>query len=255
MQPPPVTVANAGGAAPLLLCEHASNHIPAAYGSLGLPAAELERHIAYDIGAAGLARRLSALLDAPLVLSGYSRLLIDLNRPPHAPSSIPEISEATPIPGNIGLDAAERARRQAAWFTPFHDQVAALLDARQAAGRPTAVAGVHSFTPVYLGEARPWHAGILYARAAGFARALLASLAAADPALVLGDNAPYRIEPAMDYTVPVHGDGRGLDAVLLEVRQDLLADDAGQQAWAARLAPALAAACAAAHSAPGVAGR
>jgi predicted N-formylglutamate amidohydrolase len=240
--PAAVTLLNAEGASPfVLLCEHASNFIPAEYAALGLPAAELGRHIAWDIGAAVLARKLSAQLDAPLFKAGYSRLLIDLNRPLQASSSIPELSEATVIPGNIGIDAAERARRQAAWFTPFHDAVAALLDARAAAGRDTAVIGVHSFTATYLGVPRPWHAGILYAEARRFGTALVHALAA-DPALVIGDNEPYRIEAEYDYTVPVHGDAEGRDAVLLEVRQDLLATAADCAAWAARLAVALAAA-------------
>lgn len=236
--PPPVTLLNAGGASPfVLLCEHASNHIPPEYQALGLPAAELERHIAHDIGAAALARRLSARLDAPLFLAGYSRLLIDLNRPWAAPSSIPEISEATVIPGNTGIDEAERARRQAAWFMPFHDSVAAFLDARPG----SVVIGVHSFTPVYLGETRPWHAGILYGQAERFGTALVRALTD-DPTLVIGANEPYRIELEYDYTVPVHGDARGRDAVLLEVRQDLLGDAAGCEGWARRLAAALAAA-------------
>jgi predicted N-formylglutamate amidohydrolase len=237
--PPAVSVLNAGGASRfVLLCEHASKFIPAEYQGLGLPPAELERHIAWDIGAAELARRLSARLDAPLFLAGTSRLLIDLNRPLHAPSSIPEVSEATPIPGNRGIDPAERARRQAAWFTPFHARVAAFLADRVAAGQPTAVIGVHSFTPVYLGERRPWHAGILYGRAEAFGTTLVRQLAA-EPGLFIGDNEPYRIETEMDYTVPVHGDARGLDAVLLEVRQDLLGSAAQCEAWAARLAAAL----------------
>ena len=237
--PAAVTLHNPDGASPfVLLCEHASNFIPAEYAALGLPAAELGRHIAWDIGAAVLARKLSARLDAPLFVAGYSRLLIDLNRPLRASSSIPELSEATPIPGNLGIDAAERARREAAWFTPFHDAVAALLDARAAAGHDTAVIGVHSFTPTYLRVSRPWHAGILHGAATRFGTALVRALAE-DPGLVIGDNEPYRIEPEYDYTVPIHGDARGLDAVLLEVRQDLLADDAGCEAWASRLAAAL----------------
>ena len=234
-----VEAVNEGGAAScVLLCEHASNRVPAEYGTLGLPEAELARHIAWDIGAAGLARRLSALLDAPLFLGGCSRLVIDLNRPLGTPTSIPTVSEATDIPGNRGLDVAERARRAAEWFTPFHDRVARHLDARAAAGRPAAVLGVHSFTPVYLGECRAWHAGVLYARAAAFGGAMVAALSA-DPSLVVGDNAPYRIEAEMDYTVPVHGDARGIDAALIEVRQDLLLTEAGQEDWAVRLAALL----------------
>lgn len=218
----------------MLLCEHASNHIPATYAGLGLPPAELERHIAWDIGAAALARQLAARLDAALFLSGYSRLLIDCNRPLGTPTSIPVRSEATDIPGNRHLSAAAVAYRQAAYFQPFQDRVAAHLDARIGAKRPSLVVGVHSFTPVFHGAARPWHAGVLYAAAADFAGRLLAALRA-DPALVVGDNEPYRIEPEHDHTVPVHGDGRGLPAALLEVRQDLLADAAGIEAWAARL--------------------
>lgn len=238
-EPPAVTLLNeAGSSAFVLLCEHASNHIPATYRALGLPPAELERHIAWDIGAADLARHLSALLDAPLFLSGYSRLLIDLNRPLGAPSSIPEVSEATVIPGNHGLSAEERARRTAVYFKPFHDRVAALLDRRVAEGRSAAVIGIHSFTPIFLDVWRPWHAGILYGRAAGFGGALVAHLAAED-GLVIGDNEPYRIETEMDYTVPIHGDQRGIDAVLLEVRQDLLETAKARAGWAARLAAVL----------------
>ncbi|WP_424135863.1 N-formylglutamate amidohydrolase [Roseomonas chloroacetimidivorans] len=238
--PAPVTLLNAEGASPfVLLCEHASNHIPARYGALGLPAAELERHIAWDIGAAELARRLSVLLDAPLFLAGASRLLIDLNRPPGVPTSIRERSEDTPIPGNIGIDAAERAAREAAWFHPFHSAVSALLDRREAAGMPAFVIGVHSFTPRFQGVERPWHAGVLFDRAMVFGRALAAAIGS-DPGLVVAENEPYRIEPGIhDYTVPVHGDARGLEAVLIELRQDLLGDPGSIEAWALRLASAL----------------
>lgn len=237
--PPPVSVVNEGGSsACVLVCEHASNHIPPEYHGLGLPASELTRHIAWDFGAAALARRLSEHLDAPLFLSGRSRLLIDCNRPLAAASSIPARSEATDIPGNQALDATERARRAADWFTPFHDRIARHLDGRAARGRPSVVIGVHSFTPVFHGVARPWHAGVLYARAAPFGTALIARLAV-EGGLVLGNNEPYRITEDEDYTVPVHGDQRGLDAVLIEVRQDLLGTADNIEAWALRLASAL----------------
>ncbi len=240
--PPAATTLNEGGASPfVLLCEHASNHVPEEYAGLGLSSRDLGRHIAWDIGAADLARELSRRLDAPLFLSGYSRLLIDCNRPPGAPTSIPTRSEDTGIPGNLDLDAGERARREAAFFAPFHAAVARLLDRRAAEGRPAVVVGVHSFTPVFLGVPRPWLAGVLYARAERFGRALVERLSADLGPEAVGDNEPYRIEPEEhDYTVPVHGDARGLDAVLLEVRQDLLADAAGVEAWAARLAAVLA---------------
>lgn len=228
-----VTTLNPEGSSPfVLLCEHASNHIPEPYKGLGLGAADLTRHIAWDIGAAALARQLSARLDAPLFLSGYSRLLIDCNRPLGSPTSIPVLSEATEIPGNRDLPAAEVAARQDRYFRPFHAAVAACLDARR--GRPTIVIGVHSFTPVYLGIARPWQAGLLYADAVALGRGMIEALAT-EPGLTIGDNEPYRIEPEHDYTVPVHGDARGLPAALIEVRQDLLAEEAGIEAWAARL--------------------
>ena len=239
--PPAVTVVNEGGASPIvLLCEHASNFIPARYGRLGLREADLGRHIAYDIGAAAVARLLSRHLNCVLLLSGYSRLLIDCNRPPAAPSSIPERSEDTDIPGNIGVDLAERARRDALFFAPFRTRVSALLDARLAAGRPTVLIGMHSFTPVYLGVSRVWHAGFLYAHAEKLGRALIAALRAADASLVVGDNEPYRITDAGDYTVPWQGDIRGIPTALIEVRQDLIATPEGQEKWAALLARVLA---------------
>lgn len=237
--PAAATTSNADGASSyVLLCEHASNHIPDGYGGLGLGPSDLSRHIAWDIGAAELARRLSRRLDAPAVLSGCSRLLIDCNRPLGAPTSIPTRSEATVIPGNQGLDSAERERRAAAFHAPFHRQVGDVLDRRAKLGKPTIVVGVHSFTPVFLGDRRPWHAGVLYGAAAAFGQALIRTLAD-DAELCIGDNEPYRVTPETDYTVPVHGDGRGLQAVLIEVRQDLVAGDAGIEAWAQRLADAL----------------
>lgn len=239
--PPPVEVVRGDGPSPVvLLCEHASNAIPAEYNNLGLEARHLARHIAYDVGAAPLARLLSEALDAPLFLSGYSRLLLDLNRPPGSATSIPVRSEDTDIPGNLGVTAEERARREAWLFAPYAGAVAAHLDARAREGRPAVVVGVHSFTPVFLGVARPWEAGFLYGRARAFGRDLIAALRGAEPSLTVGDNEPYKVGGETDYTVPVHGDARGLPAALIEVRQDLLDDEAGVAAWAARLAPILA---------------
>lgn len=240
--PPAVTVVNEAGASPIvLLCEHASNHIPARYARLGLTEADLQRHIAYDIGGAAVARMMSRRLDAVLALSGYSRLLIDCNRPLAAPSSIPARSEDTDIPGNIGIDAAERARRDALFFAPFRERVAQLLDARLRAGRPTVLIGVHSFTPVYLGVARVWHAGFLYARARRLGHALLERLCANEPTLTIGDNEPYRITDEGDYTVPHQGDARGIPTALIEVRQDQIISPEGQAMWAERLSKVLAA--------------
>ncbi|MEZ5926030.1 MAG: N-formylglutamate amidohydrolase [Hyphomicrobiaceae bacterium] len=236
--PPAVTVVNETGSSPyVLLCEHASRYIPARYAKLGLPDKELTRHIAWDIGAAGIGQGLSKALDAPLFMSGYSRLLIDCNRPLGVPSSIPEISESTLIPGNVGLDDAERKYRADAFYWPFQRAVRAHIDQRIEIGRPTIIFGVHTFTPIYKGYVRPWHAGVLYRRSAVFGERLLAELA--EPGLTLAANEPYKIEDDHDQTVPVHGEKRGLDAVLIEVRQDLVGDEMGEAAWAARLAQAL----------------
>lgn len=234
--PPAVTVVNESGASPyFLLCEHASNHIPSRYNRLGLSEADLQRHIAYDIGAAEVARHLSRLLDAPLVLSGYSRLLIDCNRPLTSPTSIPVRSEDTDIPGNIGISDAERAGRDRLFFAPFRETVGRMLDARIAAGRRTILIGMHSFTPVYLGVARVWQAGVLYLNSRDLGRRLIAGLRA-DPALTVGDNEPYAVTLEGDFTVPWQGENRGLPTALFEVRQDLIADAAGAASWAHRLA-------------------
>lgn len=236
--PPAVETVNAQGTSPyVLLCEHASNHIPARYDRLGLAEAELQRHIAWDIGVAPIARALAQALDAPLVLSGFSRLLIDCNRPTGVATSIPEISETTPIPGNIALAREERAYREAHFYWPFQKEVARILDRRQAEGKPTIIFGVHSFTPVFKGVARPWHAGILFRKAERLGNALVAALQ--EPGLTVVANEPYQIRDDGDYTVPVHGEARGVDAVLIEIRQDLIGDRDGQAAWTKRLAPAL----------------
>ncbi len=236
--PPAVTVVNEAGRSPyVLLCEHASRTIPPRYDSLGLPEHELTRHIAWDIGAEGIARHLSKALDAPLILSGYSRLLIDCNRPIGVASSIPEVSETTTIPGNIGIDAGERQHRADRFYWPFQKAVFAHLDERQRKETPTIIFGVHTFTPVFKGLVRPWHAGVLYRKSADFGERLLAHLA--EPGLTLAANEPYSIEDDHDQTVPVHGEARGLEAVLIEVRQDLVAEAAGQKQWADRLARGL----------------
>lgn len=237
--PPPVRVLNAGGRSRVvLLCEHASRFIPERYRGLGLGDADLQRHIAWDIGAAEVAQELSMLIDAPLVMAGYSRLLIDLNRPLSSATSIPEISETTVIPGNAGLTDQERKARAEAYFEPFHSAVSALLDARQRSGLVDAVIGIHSFTPVFKGFARPWHAGILFRASAAFGERLVAGLREG-PGLIAA-NEPYQIEDESDYTVPVHGEQRGLDAVLVEIRQDLIAGAQGARDWARRLATVLA---------------
>ena len=252
-EPPAYGVVNPDGASPyVLLCEHASPRIPRCLSDLGLPKAERMRHIGWDVGAQALALGLSAALDAPLFVANYSRLVVDCNRPLSAASLMPEISEATLVPGNRALTAAARQRRVDTLFHPYHDAVARRLDARQAAGRPTLVVGVHSFTPQFKGHNRPWHAGILFDQARGFGQRLITALAE-DPALIIAANEPYRID-ADDYTVPVHGDARGLPAVLLEIRQDVIADAGGVRDWTLHLTRALRAAegCASAGHASAV---
>jgi predicted N-formylglutamate amidohydrolase len=237
--PEAVEVLNEHGRSDIvLLCEHASNHMPAEYGRLGLDASHLQRHIAWDIGAAEVTRLLSASLDAPAFLSGYSRLLIDLNRPLGTQGSIPMLSEDTDIPGNVGVDATERTRRAEIMFSPFHDRVATHLDRRVAEGRPTRIVTIHSFTPVFLGVARPWHAGVLHDHASDLAEAILSGLRS-DTALNVAANVPYVISRDADYAVPIHGDDRGIPAVLVEIRQDLLSTRSGIEEWADRLAAAL----------------
>jgi predicted N-formylglutamate amidohydrolase len=229
-------VHNAGGNSPfLLVADHAGNLIPRALGGLGIAAADRERHIAWDIGIAALGRLLADALDAPFVQQNYSRLVIDSNRPLAAPTSIPDISERTAIPGNKGLDEADKAARADEIFRPYHDRIEAELDDRLKAGRPTALVALHSFTPVFADVARPWHAAVLYNRDPRLAHRLMALLNAAKE-FTIGDNAPYSVSDATDYTIPVHAERRGLHHVLIEIRQDLIAGENGQRAWAQRLA-------------------
>lgn len=233
-EPPPYGVINPDGTADLLLlCEHALPRIPRRLAHLGLSKSERLRHIGWDIGALSLARDLAARLDAPLFHTGYSRLVVDCNRPPDNPSLIPETSETTVIPGNRGLGASERTERLETLFHPFHAAISRRLDLRKAEGKLTFVVGIHSYTPVYKGVMRPWHAGILYGRAAEFAGQMMHALAQ-DEGLEIGDNQPYQIDHD-DYTVPVHADARGLPGVLIEVRHDLITTAKGVAEWAVRL--------------------
>ncbi len=234
-EPAPVSVYNAAGASPfLLVADHAGNRMPRALGRLGISQADCERHIALDIGIAGLGRILADTLDAPLIQQNYSRLVIDCNRPLGAATSIPDVSELTPIPGNVGLSEADKATRARAIFQPYHERIDAELDRRRQAGRATALIALHSFTPVFKGAARSWHAALLYHRDPRLARRLLGLLKAED-GLLVGDNEPYFVSDDTDYTIPVHGEQRGIPHALIEIRQDLIADRRGQHEWATRL--------------------
>lgn len=238
--PPAATVENAHGKGDwVIVCEHASCHIPAEYAGLGLAAEAQRRHIGWDIGAAALTRAMARKLDAAVVLANYSRLLIDLNRPLAAHSSIPRRSEDTVVPGNVELDDAERARRVERIFEPFHQAVAGLLDTRREEARATRLLTVHSFTPVFLGSPRPWHMGVLSGASRHLAAAFIAEVAALAPHLCLSLDEPYRIAEDDDYAIPVHGDARGIDALLIEVRNDQLATDAAIDDWAGILCAAL----------------
>jgi predicted N-formylglutamate amidohydrolase len=233
--PAPVTVYNGNGRSPLLLvADHAGNIFPRALGRLGISAAEAARHIALDIGIANLSRMVADALDAALIQQNYSRLVIDCNRPPGAATSIPEISEVTLIPGNVGLSTAERMAREREIFRPYHDAIAAELERRREVKAPTALIALHSFTPVFKAAARPWHAALLYHRDPRLARALLALLR--NDGLTVGDNEPYFVSDETDYTIPVHGERRNIPHALIEIRQDLLADENGEREWAQRLA-------------------
>jgi predicted N-formylglutamate amidohydrolase len=227
---------NAAGRSPYLFtCDHYGRLIPKVLGDLGLSESELTRHIAWDVGIAAVAETLSKLLDAHLIVQRYSRLVIDCNRPPDAASSIPRISEATTIPGNEGLSSEAAAIRKREIFDPYHRRIDAIIDHRLGNHRPTVLIALHSFTPVYAGIARPWHIGTLYQRDARLPPLLLKFLRS-EADLVVGDNEPYAVSDETDYTIPVHGEARGLINTGIEIRQDLISDQAGQQQWAERLA-------------------
>ena len=225
-----------GGATPglLLLCDHASNALPPEYVTLGLPAHELERHIAFDIGTAAVTRQLALLLGAPAVLSRYSRLLIDLNRGLDDPTLIMRLSDGAVIPGNRTLDTAERAARISRFYAPYHAAITASIDASLASGIAPSLLSLHSFTPAWKGVPRPWHAAVLWDTDPRLAQPLLQALRA-EPGLIIGDNEPYSGELEGD-TLWQHGTRRNLPHAIVEIRQDLITTTEGQTAWAHRLA-------------------
>lgn len=218
----------------LVICDHAENRLPDAYGALGLPAAEFARHIAYDPGAAAVSHALARHLGAPAVMSTFSRLLIDPNRGEDDPTLIMRISDGAIVPGNAGVDDAERARRVARYYAPYHRAIDAAIDEGIAAGTVPALISVHSYTPVWRGHPRPWHAGVLWDRDRRMAVPLIEALRD-DRELIVGDNEPYTGALADD-CMNRHGTQRGIAHALIEIRQDLIADDSGAEAWAERLA-------------------
>jgi predicted N-formylglutamate amidohydrolase len=234
-EPAAVTVERPVGRSPFFLtCDHAGNRIPRRLGDLGVAADELERHIAWDIGAAGVAATLSQQLDAILIKQTYSRLVIDCNRSPGVESSIPLISEHTAIPGNRDLTAAEMAARRELIFDPYHDAIDRHLQQRQGEG-PLALVSVHSFTPVFKGSSRPWDLSLMYNRDEHLARLMEQTIAEVAQYKV-GMNEPYHVDDETDYTIPVHGEKRGIPHVLIEIRQDLIETPDHQRIWGERLA-------------------
>ena len=223
----------------VFLCDHASNHIPAELRNLDLPPAELLRHIAWDIGAAGVTECLSEVFDATAILCGVSRLVVDCNRQIQAPDLIPQRSDGTDIPGNHGLDGAAQADRVERWFRPYHDAVESVLLARETVGTSTIAVSIHSMTPRLAGgEPRPWQIAISSHLDRSLADPLLAALRRSGDVIV-GDNEPYDLDPAVDYSIPFHAMRRGLPCVQVEFRQDEIAEAPGQRSWALRFARAL----------------
>ena len=238
-EPQPVTVTNEGGRSPfVIVADHAGKYLPRRLQMLGLQQAECERHIAWDIGTGAVCCLIGDALDAVVIQQNYSRLAIDCNRMPGSETSIVELSELTTVPGNIGLSKAQVEGRVREIFQPYHDRIAGELDRRRQAGRPTALIAVHSFTPVFKAAVRPWHVGVLYNRDPRFANVLM-DLLRCEQGLVVGDNEPYSVTDATDYTIPIHGEQRDLHHAAIEIRQDLIADEAGQRKWAALFAQLL----------------
>jgi predicted N-formylglutamate amidohydrolase len=218
----------------ILLCDHARNALPLEYGSLGLPATEFERHIAYDIGAEGVTTRLAQRLGATALMTCYSRLLIDPNRGLDDPTLIMQLSDGAVIPGNRDIDCTERQRRIDRYYLPYHTAITAEIDALISMGVRPILVSIHSFTPFWKAFARPWHAGILWDRDGRLPHLLLEGLLR-DTALVVGDNEPYHGALEGD-TLNTHCTRRGLAHALVEIRQDLIASQSGVDEWAERLA-------------------
>lgn len=233
---PPALTVNPSGTSPFVLaCDHASNRIPAEYGDLGLTPEQRLMHIAWDPGALAVALDLSAQLDAPLVQSTVCRLVIDCNRGGDRHDLIPVISERTEIAANAGLSAAERDHRIAAFHAPFHAAIEAILDERAATGAEAILVCIHSFTPTYKGVQRPWPIGLIPAADDGFTAALRDALLEDEPGLNVGWNEPYSSANGVTYTLDHHGNDRGLEATMIEIRHDEILEAAGVGLWAGRL--------------------
>lgn len=235
----PAAIENADGAGPfVVICDHASNHIPEPFGSLGLNAESREAHIAWDPGALGVSRMLAQRLGAPLIYATVSRLVIDCNRGLDAPDLIVTESEGTPVPGNASLSVAERERRIATVHEPYHRVIDVFVSKRLSAKVETALVAVHSFTPVFGGVERPWQVGVVFDRDRKLADRLIGGLNAMG--LSVGVNEPYSPADRVYTTMTRHAERRGLGAVMIEIRNDLIRDTAEQAVWAERLGTLLA---------------
>jgi predicted N-formylglutamate amidohydrolase len=229
--PPPFVILHEHGAAPaLVICDHASRAFPRGMKRLGLPELPSWQHIAWDIGAGELARGLANALDAPAVLAGYSRLIVDCNRKPEDPEAFRLESDGWVVPGNASLGELERRTRLACFFDPYHEAIAAMLAGFRRRGVVPMVVSVHTFTPEMAGTARPWHIGVLWDRDESSARRLIAGLRQVE-GLVVGDNQPYSGKHPSDYTIDHHAEQAGLPHVCIEVRQDTLESPAGVERW------------------------
>jgi len=238
--PPPVRRVNPAGRAPVLLvCDHAGRAVPRALAGLGLAPAQLAQHIGWDIGAAAVTEHLAMALDAPALLGGYSRLVVDCNRAPNDPSLIPAVSDGVEIPGNRDLGDAARTARLTTIHHPYHAAIAAWLDERARHGSVPAIVSIHSFTPRMNGVDRPWQIGILWDKDPRIALPLLAGLARTS-GLEIGDNQPYSARSPQGYSMARHAVERGLPHVLVELRQDEIATAEGAARYAGLLAEALA---------------
>ena len=228
-----------GSSRVVLLCDHASNHVPGHYGDLGLGQAELQDHIAWDPGTLAIGKQLCALLDAPLIQSTISRLVIDCNRMHDAHDLVPQTSEATKIPGNAEVDEVERQNRINSYHTPYHAAITSVLDERLSRGRDSVLVALHSFTPIYHGDPRPWVAGLIHASDESISRVFFDELKRDAPDLEIGWNQPYPSRDGVYFTVDQHMDKRGCKGTIVEIRNDELSHAEGINDWSHRLARCL----------------
>ena len=227
-----VRVSNPGGSSPFVFtCDHASNFLPAEFGTLGLPVEDLSRHIAWDPGALAVAGRIADTLHATLVETCVSRLVIDCNRPLDAPDLVPPVSETTAIPGNTGLSEKQRAARVDLAWRPFHETVAQVIEQRLARGQETRLVSVHSFTPVYKGRNRPWHIGIIHDDDRRLAAPLISALQRLS-GVTVGVNEPYSPADRVYFTLERHARSRGIACAMIEIRNDEISGETGQRKWA-----------------------